>query len=472
MLKPYELLENILVDIEKNITNDINTNSLSKKYALSEVHLRRLFAFAFKQSIAGYIRSRRLAASLDDLLGTESTILAVALDYGFGYEQTFIRAFKHEFGITPGDLRKSGQIVNVKPPLHLFDYNRLGDGLIFGPDIVMVPEFHVVGKEYQVTIRDALTLNPYLAGQFENNYSMHIPNAVNTKKIIDINRIPGNGADYFLFMPSVQVKTLDNIPEGFDHYTFPSSLCARFHFIGAKNSEFNMATADDMFKAIDDFMDNDNHNYFLERKRLNIGIFDSPFNDGIYRQWEWFAPVIDKSKIRTPMMLPGIFETYKQEIPALRFIGKKYSGPFTDSFYKERRNNFIDWRLNHLFDMVEKLSDKDPKTIYEGGDSYSVLMKSNSSENGEPNEYWIGMFMPKETGVPAGYEMIDFPKSTLAVCRVYGKRDLIISYDIDCRKKLSDEGIGNQWYFQRFNWRTFFDEDIHSNRILEYCYFI
>jgi predicted transcriptional regulator YdeE len=227
-----------------------------------------------------------------------------------------------------------------------------------------------------------------------------------------------------------------------------------------------------MFKAIDDFMNDDNQQYFLERKRLIIGIFDSSFNDGNNRLWEWFAPVINKSKAETPMILPGIFETYKQEIPALRFIGRKYTEPFNDSFYKKALNNFDDWRLNHLFDMVEKLSDKDPKTIYEGGDSYSVLMKSNGSENTETNEYWIGMFMPKGTDVPAGYEMIDFPKSTLAVCSVYGKRDSIINCDVDCRKKLSDEGIGNKWFFQRFNWRTFFEDDNHGNRILEYCYFI
>jgi predicted transcriptional regulator YdeE len=233
-----------------------------------------------------------------------------------------------------------------------------------------------------------------------------------------------------------------------------------------------MASAGEMFKAIDDFMDNKYQQYFLERKRINIDRFDFSYVNGIYRQWEWFSPVIKKSEVESSKTPEGIFKTYKQKIPALRFIGKKYSGPFTDSFYKERRNNFVDWRLNHLFTAIEKLSDKDPRTIYEGGDSYSVLMKSNSNENAEINEYWIGMFMPKGTSVPAGYEMIDFPKSKLAVCSVNGKWNSIINYDVDCRKKLSDEGIGNNWYFQRFNWRTFFDDDNHGNRILEYCYFI
>jgi AraC family transcriptional regulator len=60
--------------------------------------------------LAGYIRSRKLAVSLDDLLKTNSTLFNIALDYGFEYEQSYRRAFKHEFGITPGEYRKAGQL--------------------------------------------------------------------------------------------------------------------------------------------------------------------------------------------------------------------------------------------------------------------------------------------------------------------------------------------------------------------------
>jgi AraC family transcriptional regulator len=111
MLRQYDLLENVLIDIEKGVKEGINLNTLAEKYALSERHLRRLFKFAFKQTLAGYIRSRRLAVSLDDLLKTNSTLFDIALDYGFEYEQSYRRAFKHEFGITPGEYRKAGHTV-------------------------------------------------------------------------------------------------------------------------------------------------------------------------------------------------------------------------------------------------------------------------------------------------------------------------------------------------------------------------
>jgi AraC family transcriptional regulator len=112
MLRQYDLLENVLIDIEKGIREGINSDILAEKYTLSERHLRKLFKFAFKQPLGGYIRSRRLAASLDDLLKTDFNILDIAIEHGFEYEQSYRRAFKREFGITPGNLRKAGHIAN------------------------------------------------------------------------------------------------------------------------------------------------------------------------------------------------------------------------------------------------------------------------------------------------------------------------------------------------------------------------
>ena len=118
MLRSYNLLENVLTDIEEGIVKGIYSGILAEKHALSEGHLRKLFRLTFKRSLGGYIRSRRLTASLNDLLKTNSRILDIALEYNFDYEQSYISAFKREFGITPGNFRKSAQIVKVTPPLN------------------------------------------------------------------------------------------------------------------------------------------------------------------------------------------------------------------------------------------------------------------------------------------------------------------------------------------------------------------
>jgi AraC family transcriptional regulator len=106
MFRYTNLLENIKSEIDKNLCGDINTEILAKKYTLSEGHLRRLFRYAYNRTIANYIRSRKLTVSLNDLLKSNITIIDIAMKYGFDYEQSYIRAFKREFGITPGGLRK------------------------------------------------------------------------------------------------------------------------------------------------------------------------------------------------------------------------------------------------------------------------------------------------------------------------------------------------------------------------------
>jgi len=117
--RKHDLLKNVLFDIEEGIRDGINADTLAKKHTLSSIHLQRLFKVAFKQPIGSYIRSRRLSASLESLLSTKSKLINIALDYGFEYEQSYLRSFKREFGVTPGNIRKTGQTVKITPPLDI-----------------------------------------------------------------------------------------------------------------------------------------------------------------------------------------------------------------------------------------------------------------------------------------------------------------------------------------------------------------
>ena len=467
MLNPQKVLEGVLSGIENGLKDNINDTVLAEKFHISQVHLARLFKFAFKRTIGAYIRSRKLAASIEDLLHTDLNVLDIALEYGFEYEQSYIRSFKQEFGITPGDLRKNGQIIKVTSPLLLFDSNKLEDGLIFGPDIVMVSQFHVIGRKHKSFFRDSLITDPYNRKKFLDE-RFKIPNAINHDVFMNINSQADPDADYSWFMPAVQVKTPDAVPDGFESFSFPASLCALFRFIGPVFTETNIAAADAMFSAIDNFMDNKHQKYFLERKRLNIDRFDLTANDDVFCQWEWFAPVVLKTDKHVQIYSDGIIQTYTQDLPALRIIGKKFTESSDDSCFKAVLAQLDNMRLNGMFEVIEK-------SAANSGDSYICLIRKTENDS---YEFCLGIFVPDNTKVPGGYETIDLPKSTLNVCRVYGKKNAIVRYDTECRKKLTEEGIYYhedeacaQWFFLRFNWRTFFEEDKFGKRIVEYCYF-
>jgi len=293
MLKPYDLLDNILLDIENCIKNNINASVLSKKYGFSEGHLRRLFSFAFKQSIAAYIRSRTLAASLNDILKTNTNILDIALEYGFEYEQSYIRAFKREFGITPGDLRKTGKIIKIKPPLHLFDEKRVDDGVLFGPDFVMVPQFHVVGKRCRLSFNDLCT-EPLLARQFLENERRQIKKTLNNNVFIGLTSNI-NEKGQFDYIPSVQVANLKNIPYGLCGNTFETSMCARFRYIGQHHYyDTNENVVSMLYNVIGNFTKKEHARYVLSNDRVYFVMIDTRLYDGTYCQIEWYTPVSEK----------------------------------------------------------------------------------------------------------------------------------------------------------------------------------
>ncbi|TDQ39812.1 helix-turn-helix transcriptional regulator [Aureibacillus halotolerans] len=124
MEPPYKLLTELLSKIEENVSGTKGTD-YAANLPISMVHLRRLFRFAFGVPLQSYIRSRMLARSMENLICTQKRVLDIAIECGDEHEQTYIRAFKREFGMTPGECRQSGRFIQVTPPLHLFQKNNL-----------------------------------------------------------------------------------------------------------------------------------------------------------------------------------------------------------------------------------------------------------------------------------------------------------------------------------------------------------
>jgi len=297
VLRPYDLLENVLIDIENGLKDGIDSGIIAEKYDLSEGHLRRLFRFAFKQSISGYIRSRRLSESLDVLLKTDVNILDIALSYGFSYEQTYIRAFKDEFGTLPGELRKTRQIVKITPPLHLFDENKLKGGIVFGPEIVMTPGFHIAGISQIIPFSESETSAPKAAIQFWENDKNKISDIVNPNVYIGLTCNINNDAGHSEYITSVRVKSFKNLPEGFRKFTFKSSLCARFRYIGQHHYyDINRQIAGEMYYMIWRFSNDKNQKFALMDDKIYFEKIDTECYDGEYCQMEWFTPVIEKNQ--------------------------------------------------------------------------------------------------------------------------------------------------------------------------------
>jgi AraC family transcriptional regulator len=292
MQKLNVLLESVLNEIENRIKEDINADYLANFLGFSSVHLQRMFKFAFKQSLGAYIRSRKLTASLDSLFNTKSRMVEIAMDYGFEYEESYIRSFKREFGITPGIARRTRHIVKVTPPFNLIDANLFENGIIFKPEIVMVPQFHVIGRKHKIPYNDSINMAPEAAKQFWSKDRMKIANPIKPNVYIGITRTAGIDAHYTWYLPSIQVKILKNIPEGLEGYTFPPSLCAKFCYIGQHHYfEIDRNKAESMYTAIEKFFDCEYGREFSRVSDIYFEKIDSESYDDDYCQMEWFTPI-------------------------------------------------------------------------------------------------------------------------------------------------------------------------------------
>ncbi|HBP38629.1 MAG TPA: hypothetical protein DD640_07805 [Clostridiales bacterium] len=169
-----------------------------------------------------------------------------------------------------------------------------------------------------------------------------------------------------------------------------------------------------------------------------------------------------------------IIKAYKQNLPRVRFIGKKYgdSDRVNGGFGKQ----WEEWFANGWFIVLEGLAVGKSKDLYPDGDAYLGLMRWKA---GEPFEYWVGMFLPPETEAPDGFGFVDFPESNLGVCWLHGKTDDIFCKEDQCAARLGEEGFeiiadenGAWWFFERYGCPRFTTPDGEGKIILDICHFV
>ncbi len=163
-----------------------------------------------------------------------------------------------------------------------------------------------------------------------------------------------------------------------------------------------------------------------------------------------------------------IIKTFRENVPAMRFIGKKY--PDFGGWWGE-------WFANGWFDQIEKAMGGMGSIlkIWENGGGYVGLERR--CENA-PFEYWIGIFTPADTIVPEGFDSVDFPAGSLGTCWIYGKEKDV--HDTSgCLAAVLAQGFalwkdaGNGvWSFENCLCPRFTTPDEHGNVIMDYCYFI
>ena len=162
-----------------------------------------------------------------------------------------------------------------------------------------------------------------------------------------------------------------------------------------------------------------------------------------------------------------IIKVFKEDIPTMRFIGKKY-----DNF-----GHWGEWWQNGWFDLLENSMGGTDKilSVWENGGGYIGVERR---AEGQPFEYYIGMLTPKNTPVPAGFVSIDFENLSLGTCWIYGKENEVHDTSA-CKQMITENGMkiwqdknGAVWSFENCLCPRYTTPDENGNVILDYCYFV
>lgn len=91
--------------IDEHITDNLSLEKIALHIGISKYHFIRIFKSVFGISPYQYQKRKRLDFAKLDLMG-DTEILTTAIRYGFSDASTFTKAFKQQFGQTPGSLKK------------------------------------------------------------------------------------------------------------------------------------------------------------------------------------------------------------------------------------------------------------------------------------------------------------------------------------------------------------------------------
>lgn len=143
-------MNDAMMYIEDNLTNEIDFKMVARIAQCSEYHFKRMFSFLAGIPLSEYIRRRRLSLAALELNSSDIKIIDAAMKYGYNSPDSFSRAFQNLHGITPSEARTNGQSLKAYP-LMTFQLSIRG-GNEMNYRIEQKEAFNIVGIKKRVPV--------------------------------------------------------------------------------------------------------------------------------------------------------------------------------------------------------------------------------------------------------------------------------------------------------------------------------
>lgn len=167
-----------------------------------------------------------------------------------------------------------------------------------------------------------------------------------------------------------------------------------------------------------------------------------------------------------------LVNVYRQELPAVRFIGRRYSDD--DRVAGGYAHLWEKWFADDLFSRIT-----DACEAASGFDDATALLGLMRYKEGDDFQYWIGLFCQASSPVPEGFEHVDFPPSGIGIVWLQGPESELYMNEMKAAKKLEEEGHriakdkeGAYWFFERYVDERFMPKEAAVSPILDIGHFI
>ncbi|MGI6679851.1 MAG: AraC family transcriptional regulator [Dehalobacterium sp.] len=250
--------------IDEHISCNITAKELSAVSGYSFHHFCHLFASITGQSVAAYLRHRRLELASDDILQGDS-ITEVALTRGYETPSGFAKAFRKRYGMSPTEYKsmKGGFVIMV-------------------PEFKKMDSFTAVGYklpppegDFKVIDTGAYWLGKDFSSVSKEDYAkLCVPGCGEVGMWMHPDKV--SGELYYFFGPMVEDKGF--IPEGMESIEISDAEYAVFPVEKASNPEELNANVRKMWKYIfAEWMDDSGYEFNEKKISFEYYIGDDTF---------------------------------------------------------------------------------------------------------------------------------------------------------------------------------------------------
>lgn len=110
----YSTMAHAMIRYVESHLESFDISEMSESFGFSEIYLRELFRKNVDMPIMRYYKRRRIIVSAFEILHSDRKIVDIALESGFSNHESYTRAFRKTFGVSPSRFRIDRPMIGRK----------------------------------------------------------------------------------------------------------------------------------------------------------------------------------------------------------------------------------------------------------------------------------------------------------------------------------------------------------------------